>query len=336
MAAVWRLNTVTVPDSYPLPNMQDFSVKAAGCTVFSKIDLRKGYHQIAVNTADIPKTAITMPFGLFEYVRMPFGLRNSGNTFQRHMDRVLSGLNNVFCYLDDILVASRGDGDHQQHLRELFLRLRQHRLVINAEKCKFGAPSLDFLGHRISAVGASPLPVYVEAVVAFPPPTLIKELQQFLGLLNFYRRFLPNIASTLKPLTDLLRGSPKGGDRLPWAEAQQLALQTAKTALVEATNLAHPRQDAVISLAVDASATHIGACLQQREKNSAAWQPLGFFSKKLDVTQEKYSAFDRELLACYLGIRHFRHLLEGRHFVLYTDHKPLTYALHRVSDPWTA
>ena len=331
-----RLNTVTTPDSYPLPNLQDFSITAGGCSVFSKIDLRKGYHQIAVHPPDIPKTAIATPFGLFEYTRMPFGLRNAGNTFQRHMDQVISGLEGVFCYLDDLLVASRSDDDHQRHLRLLFQRLRQFGLVINAEKCQFGRPSLDFLGHRLDAAGSSPLPSYVKGVADFPAPTTVKELQQFLGLVNFYRRFLPGVAETLRPLTDALRGGKRGADKLCWSAGDQHAFEAAKAALAAAALLAHPRQGAILSLAVDASATHVGASLQQRDPSAAAWEPLGFYSKKLDAAQLKYSAFDRELLACYLGIRHFRHMLEGRSFVVYTDHKPLVSALRRSTDPWTA
>jgi len=331
-----RLNLVTVPDSYPLPNMQDFSLQAAGCTIFSKIDLRQGYHQVAVNPEDIPKTAIATPFGLFEYLRMPFGLRNAGNTFQRHMDRVLAGLPRVFAYLDDVLVGSRDEDQHADHLRQLFCRLRDHGLVINAEKCLFGVAELDFLGHRVSAAGASPLPAYVEAVAVFPPPTTVKELQQFLGLVNFYRRFLPGVAATLRPLTDALQGSKKGADKLDWSGDKAAAFSAAKDMLAAATRLAHPNPSAVLSLAVDASALHVGACLQQKSPGSAAWQPLGFYTKKLDRAQVKYSAFDGKLLACHLGIRHFRHLLEGRQFVIYTDHKPLTHALGRTTDPWTA
>ena len=227
-------------------------MRVAGSKLFSKIDLRKGYHQVAVNPEDVPKTAITTPFGMFEYLRMPFGLRNAGNTFQRHMDRVLMGLDSCFCYLDDILVASETAAAHEQHLRGLFERLRKHQLVINAEKCIFGVGSLDFLGHHVSPAGVTPLSNYVEAVTNFPPPTTIKELQQFLGLLNFYRRFLPGIAAVLKPLTDSLRGSHKGTDKLEWSPAHQDAFLAAKSSLASATLLAHPLQSATISLAVDA------------------------------------------------------------------------------------
>jgi hypothetical protein len=151
-----RLNLVTTPDSYPLPNMMDFAVKMAGCKFFSKIDLRKGYHQIPVHPADVAKTAITTPFGLFEYLRMPFGLRNAGNTFQRMMDRILAGLDFCFWYLDDVIVASDSYQQHLLHLEQLFSRLQAHGLVINLEKCSFAAATVTFLGNKVSAAGARP------------------------------------------------------------------------------------------------------------------------------------------------------------------------------------
>jgi hypothetical protein len=152
-----RLNLVAEPDTYPLPNMLDFSARVAGCKVFSKIDLRKGYYQIPMHPADIRKTVICTPFGLFEFRRMPFGLRNAGNTFQRMMDRILAGLSFVFCYLDDIIIASRDKKEHVEHLREVFSRLREAGLVINAKKCVFPATALEFLGHKVSAAGVEPL-----------------------------------------------------------------------------------------------------------------------------------------------------------------------------------
>ncbi len=292
-----RLNTVTVPDAYPLPNMMDFAVNAAGCKVFSKIDLRKGYHQIPMHPAD---------------------------------------LESVFGYLDDLEVASEDEVQHAAHLRQLFLRLREHGLVINLEKCVFGARTIDFLGHRVTAEGVSPLPSHVKAVTDFPRPATVKELQGFLGLINFYRRYIPAAAAILKPLTDSLRGGGTGADRLTWLPEMQAAFEGSKEALAKMTLLSHPLPQAKLSLAVDASATHVGAALQQQRPGSAAWEPLRFFSRKLEPAQVKYSAFDRELLACYLGIRYFRYMVEGRKFTIYTDHKPLTFALKRTTDPWTA
>jgi cleavage and polyadenylation specificity factor subunit 1 len=161
---------------------------------------------------------------------------------------------------------------------------------------------------------------------------MIKELQAFLGMVNFYRKFLPSMARKLQPLTDGLRGGRKGADRLEWSAAMDAAFAGAKQSLLTATHLAHPTVGAELSVVVDALATHIGACLQQRLPGKKAWQPLGFFSKMLEAAQKKYSAFDRELFACYSGIQHFRYMLDGRRFAIFTNHKPLTYASARISD----
>jgi hypothetical protein len=280
-----RLNLVMEPDVYPLPNMLDFAAKAAGCKVFSKVDLRKGYHQIPVNPADIPKTAITTPFGLFEYLRLPFGLRNAASTFQRHIDRSVEEVENAFAFADDILVANADHESHRLHLRQLLSALQKHSLVINAEKCVWGVESLDFLGHHVSSSGVQPLPSHVAAVQDFPRPLTVKDLQAFLGMVNFYRRFLPSIARTLRPLTDALRGAPKVSASVAWTSDCAAAFASAKLALFQATCLAHPTVGARLSLAVDASATHVGATLQQREDGSTVCRPLGFFSKKLDPAQ---------------------------------------------------
>jgi hypothetical protein len=151
-----RLNNVTVPDTYPLPNMMDFSSRVAGCSIFTKIDLRKGYYQIPMHPADILKTAIITPFGHFEFLRLTFGLRNAGSTFQRLMDQVLAGLAFAFVYLDDIIMASPSMEQHQQDVEEVFRRLQAAGLVINFEKCTFAVPEVDFLGHRVSASGFAP------------------------------------------------------------------------------------------------------------------------------------------------------------------------------------
>jgi hypothetical protein len=156
---------VTVADSYPLPNMLDFAGNAAGCTLFSKIDLRKGYHQ---NTQLTSTT-----FGFSEYLRMPFGLMNADATFQRKVDREVADLEAVITYVDDMDVASCNAEEHAIHLRQLFTHLKEHGLVINVEKCVFGASSIQFLGHHLSAEGMEPLPENVSAVTNFPRPSTV-------------------------------------------------------------------------------------------------------------------------------------------------------------------
>jgi cleavage and polyadenylation specificity factor subunit 1 len=327
-----RLNLQTKPDRYTCPNIGDLTARLAGCTIFSKLDLRKGYHQVPVRDQDVCKTAVITPFGTYEYLRMPFGLCNAGQTFQRLMDSVLAGLPSCFVYMDDVLVASTSPEQYVAHLKEV-LETQQQGLVLNIEKCSFGMSELDYLGHHISATGIRPMGARVEAIKKFPHPLTVGNLQTFLGMVNFYRRFMPTAAQVLRPLTDAVKGGQAAA--VDWTPAMAAAFQRVKDRLCSAVKLAHPEANAEVFLAVDATGTHVGAVLQQRACGLVA-RPLAFFSSKLEPAQTRYSAFDQELLAVYLAIRHFRWLLEGRTFYLLTDHKPLTFALHRVTDSWSS
>ncbi|BHF84689.1 hypothetical protein SprV_0902784000 [Sparganum proliferum] len=323
------LNSATIPDRYPVPHLQDFAGALFGKAVFSKIDLVRAFHQIPVAPEDIPKTAVTTPFGLFEFIRMPFGLRNAAQTFQRFIDHVLRGLPFVYAYIDDLLVASRNEEEHKEHLALVFDRLDKFGVVINPSKCVLGVPSLEFLGHQVDSEGLRPLPSKVDAVRNFPPPTTKRQLQRFLGLVNFYRRFLPNCADLMLPLTNMLSG-PKGPLELT-GEAVT-AFERIKNSLADTTLLTHPAPEAQLSLMVDASTVAVGAVLQQHLAGST--QPLDLFSKKLLPSETRYSTFGRELLAIYLAVKHFWHFLEGRDFTVFTDHKPLTFALRSHSDKY--
>ncbi|KFD60310.1 hypothetical protein M514_27529 [Trichuris suis] len=199
-----RLNSITIPDRYPIPHLYDATAKLVGKKIFSKVDLIRAYQQIPVNTDDIAKTAVITPFGLFEYLRMPFGLRNAARTFQRFMDEVTRGLDYCFVYLDDVLTASSTVKEHHEHLSELFHRFVQYGINLNPAKCVFFSTKLDFLGMEITADGIKPLENKVTAIRQMPEPTSMTQLRRFLGCINLYRRFLPHLASTLAPLERLL------------------------------------------------------------------------------------------------------------------------------------
>ncbi|BHF78006.1 hypothetical protein SprV_0602111600 [Sparganum proliferum] len=321
------LNSATIPDRYSAPHLQDFAGALFGKTVFSKIDLVRAFHQIPVAPEDIPKTAVTTPFSLFEFIRMPFGLRNAAQRFQRFIDHILRGLPFVYAYIDDLLVASRNEEEHKEHLALVFDRLDKFGVVINPSKCVLGVSSLEFLGHQVDSEGLSPLSSKVDAVRNFPPPTSKRQLQRFLGMVNFYRRFLPNCADHMLPLTNMLSG-PKGP--LKMTGEALTAFERIKNSLADATLLTHPAREAQRSLMLDASTVAVGAVLKQHLAGST--QPLAFFSKKLLPAETRYSNFGRELLAIYLAVKHFRHFLEVQEFTIFTDHKPLTFAIHSRSD----
>ena len=325
-----RLNSMTTDDTYPVRQLTDFTSELHGKKFFSKIDLLKGYHQIPVAEEDIGKTAVITPFGLFIFPCTPFGLKNAGQDFQRLMDEILGDVPRVFVYIDDILVASESLEQHLQDLDLVFKTLSANGMVVQRPKCILGQSSLEFLGYQVDSTGISPLKDRVAAIEQTKRPTSIKELQRFLGMVGYYRRFIPNAASHLYHLFDALKGKPK---TLVWSPKCQASFEAIKEALAAATLLHHPRPGAALALTTDASNQAIGGVLEQRGPNG--WEPLAFWSAKLEENQKQWPPYDRELLAAFRGTRHFRSWIEGRPFTLYTDHQSLVPSIHKKTDPQT-
>ena len=325
-----RLNAMTETDQYPVRSLQDFTSELQGKKFFSKVDLMKGYHQIPVAPQDIRKTAVITPFGLFIFPRTPFGLKNAGQDFQRLMDEILGDLPRVYVYIDDILIASETLEQHLQDIETVFKRLAENGLVIQRSKCVLGKPSLEFLGYHVNEEGITPLPDKVHAIRATSPPTTVKELQRFLGMVGYYRKFIPSAATHLFHMFEALKGKPK---TLTWTEDCQKSFEATKEALAKASMLFHPRIGAPLALTTDASNLAVGGVLEQR--GPKGWEPLAFYSSKLEPHQQNWPPYDRELLGAFKAVRHFKHMVEGRPFTLYTDHQSLVPSMKKKSDPQT-
>ena len=225
------LNSATTPDRYPVPHIQHLLQRFHGCSVFTKIDLVKAYHQIPVKESDICKTAITTPFGLFEYLRMPFGLRNASQTFQRHMDTIFRDLPFVCVYIDDILIASSSHDQHMAHLRQVLQSLSKHNLKISAKKSVFAAAEVSFLGCTMSSKGICPEQSRSEAITSYPTPSTFTELRRFLGMVGYYRRFIRHFADTACPLQDLITQYNKKPKDFLWTPEADTAFTNLKEQL---------------------------------------------------------------------------------------------------------
>ncbi|MEL7426918.1 MAG: reverse transcriptase domain-containing protein, partial [Bacteroidota bacterium] len=337
------LNRTCIRDTYPLPYLHDFSLQLHNKKIFSRLDLKDAFYQLPIAEEDIPKTCVTTPFGAYEFVRMNFGLSGAAQSFQRFIDNVLRDVYvnradgssrklTIFAYVDDILLASDNIGDHEEDMQALFSRLQEYNLRLNIHKCEFSVNNLDFLGHHICSTGIAPVKAKVSAIKEFPLPTTYKELRRFLGMINFYHRFIQRAAELLAPLNNLLAGYKKSSrhQKIKWNEETTKAFSDAKNALANATNLQFPAAGEELAIFTDASDIAVAGVLQQFRNNS--WVPLGFFSRKLEKREQLLSVFGRELLAIYLTLKHFHYWVEGVKINVYTDHKSIIDALEKPLD----
>ena len=317
------INPWVKQEGYPLPTVQDLFSTLAGGKLFTKLDLKQAYQQLQVDEGSQEYLTINTHKGLYRYTRLPFGVSSAPSIFQATMDQILQGVNNTICYLDDILVTGKNETEHIETLEEVLQRLQHHGVKIRLDKCQFLQKSVEYLGHRIDASGLHPTEAKVKAIVDAPTPKNLSELKSYLGLLNYYGRFLPNLSSMIQPLNQL----QSKGQKWEWSQACQQAFEKSKQALVDSPALAHYDATKPLQLACDASPYGVGAVLSQHDKNGNE-RPVAFASRTLSSAEKNYAQIEREALSLIFGVRKFHQYLYGRVFTLFTDHKPLTSILN--------
>jgi hypothetical protein len=315
------LNKSTIKNKYALPLPEELFDQVCGAKVFSSIDLRQGYHQIRIKEQDVHKTAFHTRYGHYEFRVLPFGLTNAPAVFMRLMNDVMRPLLDkcVVVFIDDILVYSSNHEEHQQHLRQVLERLREHRLYAKRSKCEFGKSSVTFLGHVLSADGIHTEPNKIRAIESWPAPANVEELRSFLGLASYYRRFIAGHAQITVPLTRLLKKDVP----FTWGADEQTAFERLKKALITAPVLRSPDPDLPYVVTTDASDFAVGAVLSQDD--GAGDRPVAFTSSTLSETRRRYAAYDKEMFAILEALRVWRPYLAGKPFTIVTDHAPLQY-----------
>jgi hypothetical protein len=310
------LNAITVKNRYPLPRIDELMDRLHGATVFTKLDLQSGYWQIRIKEEDIPKTAFRTRYGHYEWKVLPFGLTNAPATFQALMNNVLRPYLDQFVvvYLDDILIYSRTPEEHEQHLQLVLKALEDNELYVGLDKCAFGFPEVDFLGHVVSGEGIKPDPGKISAVQEWPTPKGIREVRSFLGLTGYYRRFIQHYSAKALPLTELTRADSVWH----WGPIQQAAFDALKHALTTAPVLLTPDPQLPYEVYTDASNFALGAVLLQNQGKGK--QPVAYLSRKLTPAERNYPTGDREMLAIYYALQHWRCYLEGAQFTVNSDH----------------
>ena len=309
------INNITVKYRHPIPRLDDLLDELHGANIFSKIDLKSGYHQIRMKKGDEWKTAFKTKFGLYEWLVMPFGLTNAPSTFMRLMHHVLRDFIGRFVvvYFDDILVYSRSLDDHLGHLRQVLSVLRKNTLYANIEKCTFCVDNIVFLGFVVGRNGVQVDPEKIKAIQEWPTPKSVGDIRSFHGLASFYRRFVPNFSTIASPLNELV----KKNVAFTWGEKQEQAFALLKEKLTKAPVLALPDFSKTFELECDASGVGVGAVLLQ------GGHPIAYFSEKIHCATLNYPTYDKELYALIRALQTWEHYLVSKEFVIHSDHQSL-------------
>ena len=312
------VNSQLLVDKYPLPRPEDLMARLAGGKKFSKLDLSQAYQQVPLDQNSRKYVTINTIKGLYQYIRLPFGIASAPSIFQRLMDTMLQDISGTICYLDDILVTGKNDEEHFKNLEEVLKRLMNAGLRLKKSKCALMQDSVQYLGHRIDAQGVHNTPDKIAAIKKAPTPQNVKQLRSFLGLIQYYGKFIANMSSLLHPMYQLLKANVKW----KWNDQCTKAFVEAKQKLMEAPILAHYDPNRSLKLAADASAYGIGAVLSHCYKDGSE-RPIAFTSRTLTVAEKNYAQIDKEALALIYGVQKFHVYLYGQRFTLVTDHKPL-------------
>ncbi|GJY04999.1 putative reverse transcriptase domain-containing protein, partial [Tanacetum coccineum] len=314
-----ELNKLTVKNRYPLPRIDDLFDQLQGSSVYSKIDLRSGYHQLRVREEDIPKTAFRTRYGHYEFQVMPFGLTNAPAVFMDLMNRVCKPYLDKFVivFIDDILIYSKNKKEHEEHLKMILELLKKEELYAKFSKCEFWIPKVQFLGHVIDSEGIHVDPAKIESIKDWTSPKSPTEIRQFLGLAGYYRRFIEGFSKIAKPMTKLTQKKIK----FEWGDKQEAAFQLLKQKLCSAPILALPEGSEDFIAYCDASKKGLGAVLMQREK------VISYASRQLKIHEKNYTTHDLELGAVVFALKIWRHYLYGTKCTVFTDHKSLQHIL---------
>ena len=301
---------------YPIPHIQDMLLNLEGFQYATSLDLNMGYYHIELNPASKEMCTIVLPFGKYEYQRLPMGLCNSPDIFQEKMSELMEGLDFVRTYIDDLLCLTKGSfEDHLEKLERVLSRLQQAGLKVNANKSFFARTELEYLGYWITREGIQPLPKKVEAIMKIDAPKTRKELRSFIGIVNYYRDMWVKRSHVLAPLAELTSKTKK----FVWGPKQQAAFETAKKIIAREVILAYPDFNAPFQIHTDASHYQLGAVISQNGK------PIAFYSRKLNSAQTRYTTTERELLSIVETLKEYRNILLGQTIEVFTDHKNLVY-----------
>ncbi|KAJ0752567.1 putative nucleotidyltransferase, Ribonuclease H [Helianthus annuus] len=316
-----ELNKLTIKNRYPLPRIDDLFDQLQGASYFSKIDLRSGYHQLRVHEEDIPKTAFRTRYGHYEFTVMPFGLTNAPAVFMDLMNRVCKPYLDKFIivFIDDILIYSKTQADHEQHLRLTLELLKKEQLFAKFSKCEFWLKEVQFLGHIVDEQGIHVDPSKISAIKDWDTPTTPTEVRSFLGLAGYYRRFIENFSKIAVPLTALTQKNQP----FEWGSKQEEAFQTLKQKLCDAPILTLPEGNDDFVVYCDASKLGLGCVLMQRNK------VIAYASRQLKVHEKNYTTHDLELGAVVFALKIWRHYLYGTKCVVFTDHKSLQHIFNQ-------